>query len=71
MIHVEPTGRYAEDCKIGAATFHEVVRSAGDNPIPLTRAIQSMIDKGRVSGVEVGFLHALSETIISGSATRT
>lgn len=56
---VEPTGDYAADCETGKACFSELMQMC-DNPLAVSHVMQAIVERGRMSGLEVGFLHALS-----------
>lgn len=60
-----PTGNYTEDCSTGNKYFDEVqaLLDKAPNPLLLTWIIQAMIQKGQITGVETGFLHALSARV--------
>ncbi|UUV43227.1 hypothetical protein RCCWILLIS_55 [Rhodobacter phage RcCWillis] len=59
---VEPTGNYADDCAKGTQFFAELRHRVDDtmNPLLISHTIVGMIEKGRVSGIEIGFLQSLS-----------
>ena len=63
--HVSPTGRYAEDCIIGNYYALEAVaymRAKGFPPL-LGWIARDMPRADDYTGVEVGFMHAISELI--------
>lgn len=59
---IHPTGNYAADCETGNACFDEIQRHAEttDSPTMIAHVVQAMINKGRVSGVEIGFLNSMA-----------
>lgn len=62
MLNIQPTGNYEDDCKLGRAAFERIMQDS-PSPTKIAYHIQSMIEEGRISGLEVGFIHALSEFI--------
>lgn len=63
---VEPTGNYAADCATGNNYFEQLRFHAEreKSSMGIEYVLQAMIDKGSVSGIEVGFLHSLASAVV-------
>lgn len=62
MWAIVPTGDYSDDCEAGAAAAIELQDFMRDQDAPfmLGHVLRSMVEKGRWSGVEVGFAQAMA-----------
>lgn len=60
---ITDTGEWAADCTAGRAAAAELMRVMHfqDAPMLLGHVIKAMMARGRWSGVEVGFAHAIAE----------
>lgn len=60
------TGDYAADCAFGNNYFDQLRFHVQSNPLTLSHVLQAMIEKGQVTGVEIGFLHSMSMAVAAG-----
>lgn len=62
-----PSGDYGDDCITGNNLFEELRFRAETekNPLIISRTLQAMIEKGALTGIEIGFLQSLSEQLAS------
>lgn len=62
---VEATGNYSIDCQTGHNLYAEARFLCLQNKdlTGLNHVLHAMIEKGRVSGVEIGFIAAMTENI--------
>ena len=60
------TGDYAADCALGNNYFEQLRFHVQSNPLTLSHVLQAMIEKGKVTGVEIGFQHTMSMTVAAG-----
>lgn len=67
MWAIVPTGDYSADCEAGTAAAIELqdFMLAGDAPFMLGHVLRSMVEKGRWSGVEVGFAQTMAQAALS------
>lgn len=63
---IEPTGDYAADCASGREAAGELQRAMffGSTPILLGSVARAIADKGRWTGLEVGFFHEMGEALV-------
>lgn len=57
------TGDYAADCALGNNYFEQLRFHVQSNPLTLSHVLQAMVEKGKITGVEIGFLHSMSMTV--------
>lgn len=64
---VEPTGDYEADCDTGRTYFQQLRLQAEEkkHPLLLGFVMQAMVERGRVSGIEVGFLSGVNALALS------
>ena len=65
----EATGDYAADCALGNNYFDQLRFHVQSNPLTLSHVLQAMIEKGKVTGVEIGFLHSMSMSVAGTEAS--
>jgi hypothetical protein len=60
----EATGNYESDWKAGELIYADLI---GRSPttVQLTHVLSAIVEKGKVTGVELGFLSALSNSAVS------
>lgn len=60
---VQPTGNYETDCSTGNNYYEQLRFHAAEknSHLSFSFVMQAMIEKGNVSGIEIGFLHSMSE----------
>lgn len=67
---IEASGEWADDNRHGREFADQFLKLlTPERPFLLGRTVQSMIEKGRWSGVECGFWQHVAERLISDSAT--
>jgi hypothetical protein len=66
--HVAGTGDYGLDCELGTGMAHRAIAYMRENNVPhlLTWVVESMIERGDFSGIEVGFLQTIASAAIKG-----
>jgi hypothetical protein len=61
-MHLNPIPDYEGECETGKAAFLELMQN-DPSQLKIAFTLQGMIERGKVTGYEVGFLHALSESL--------
>ena len=61
--HLEPTADWGEDCRVGRDAASELTRymDFARGPNLLGSVVREMIQKGRFTGLEVGFCQRIAE----------